>query len=59
MSFAQADDVKWHTCIEAAHETIYMNNNMVNSKGIEKLLQEESLVPTAVRVSFFPLHFQC
>jgi len=59
MSLAQADDVKQHTLIEAACETIYVNNNMVNSKGVEKLLQEESLVPTAVHVSSFSLHCQC
>jgi len=58
MSLAWVDDTKRCSCIEAACETIYVNNNVINSKGVEKLLQEESLVPTAVRVSSFSLHCQ-
>lgn len=44
------DDVKRRSRIEAARKIIYEMDHMVNSKAVEDLLQEESLVPTIVRV---------
>ena len=43
------DDVKRRSRIEAARKIIYEMGHMVNSKAVEDLLQEESLVPTVVR----------
>ena len=50
VSLAWADDVKRRNLIRAAHEAIYLKNYAVDSDVVEKLLREESLVPTAVHV---------
>ena len=50
VSLAWADDVKWRNLIRAVHEAIYSKNYAVDSSVVENLLQEESLVPTAVGV---------
>lgn len=50
VSPARADDVKRRNLIRAAREAIYLKNYAVDSDVVEKLLREESLVPTAVRV---------
>jgi hypothetical protein len=42
------DNVKWHNRVEMAHEKIYKNSYVVDSTAVEALLQEDSLVPTAV-----------
>jgi anti-sigma28 factor (negative regulator of flagellin synthesis) len=48
MTLARVDDLKRRNRIEAAREAIYNKNYAVDSAPVEKLLQEESLVPTAV-----------
>ena len=50
VSLAWADDVKRRNLIQAAREAIYLKNYAVDSDVVEKLLREESLVPTAVCV---------
>jgi len=50
VSLAWADDVKQCNLIQAAREAIYLKNYAVDSDVVEKLLREESLVPTAVCV---------
>ena len=50
VSLAWADDVKQRNLIRAAREAIYSKNYTVDSGVMENLLQEESLVPTAVGV---------
>jgi hypothetical protein len=49
-TLARVDNVKRRIRVEAAREAIYVNNYTINSKAVENLLQEESLVPTAVCV---------
>ena len=45
---AQVDDEdRWH-CVVAACRAIYEKNYAVNSKAVNQLLQEDSLVPTEV-----------
>jgi hypothetical protein len=48
------DDMKRHNRVETAHEKIYEKGYVVDSTAVEDLLQEDSLVPTAV-CPFFPL----
>jgi hypothetical protein len=50
------DDNRRRGKVLAARELIYKKNKQVNCKAIEELLQETSLVPTAVR-SVSPFHF--
>jgi hypothetical protein len=52
MALARVDDVKRRSRIKAAREAIYVNNYTIDSKVVENLLREDSLVPTAVCVSF-------
>ena len=47
-TLAWIDDVKRHNRVEIACEKIYENGYVVDSTVVENLLQEESLVPTAV-----------
>jgi hypothetical protein len=47
-TLTQIDDVKWHTRVEMAHQKIYEKGYVVDSRAVEDLLQEDSLVPTAV-----------
>jgi len=47
-SLACTDDVNHCSCVEAAHKCIYEKNYAVNSRVVENLLHEDSLVPTAV-----------
>ena len=47
-TLARVDDAKRRSRIAAAHESIYEHNYAVNSAAVENLLQEDSLVPTAV-----------
>ena len=54
-TLARIDDVKWRNRVETVHEKIYEKGYVVDSTVVENLLQEESLVPTAVRaLSFIP-----
>ena len=54
ITLARVDDVSRRSRVEAARESIYKNNNKVNSAGVEKLLGNDSLVPTAVRLISAP-----
>jgi hypothetical protein len=49
---ARVDDVNRRNRVKVAREHIYEKNSGINSKGVENLLQETSLVPTAVCISF-------
>ena len=51
VTLARTDDIKRRNRIEAVHEIIYVKNYMINSKAVERLLQEDSLVPTVVCTS--------
>jgi hypothetical protein len=53
MSLARVDDTKRRSHIKAAREAIYMQNYTIDSKAVEDLLREDSLVPTAVCISIF------
>jgi hypothetical protein len=53
MSLARVDDTKRRSRVKAAREVIYVKNCTIDSKAVENLLQEDSLVPTAVCVSIF------
>ena len=47
---AQVDDEDRRHRVMAAHRAIYKKNYAVNSKAVNRLLQEDSLVPTTVRI---------
>ena len=51
-TLARMDDVKHRAHIETAHEKIYEKGYVVDSRAVEDLLQEDSLVPTAVCAFF-------
>jgi hypothetical protein len=51
-TLAWTDDVKRRNRVETARELIYRKNYGISSKAVERLLQEDSLVPTAVCISF-------
>jgi hypothetical protein len=51
ITLARIDDVKRRNRVEAAREAIYVKNHGIDGTVVENLLQEESLVPTAVWVS--------
>jgi hypothetical protein len=53
-TLARVDDVKQHNRVATAHEKIYGKGYVVNSMAVEDLLEEDSLVPTAV-CAFSPL----
>ena len=53
MSLARVDDTKRRSRIRAAREAIYAKNHTIDSKAVENLLREDSLVPTAVCGSAF------
>ena len=42
------DNVKRRNCVETAHEKIYEQGYVANSRVVEDLLQGDSLIPTAV-----------
>jgi hypothetical protein len=50
-NLARIDDAKRRDRVKAAREHIYENSNGINSKGVQDLLQETSLVPTTVYIS--------
>jgi hypothetical protein len=56
-TLAWTDDVKYCTRVEAARKSIYEKGYMINSEVVENLLQEHSLVPSAVFVSLFLKRF--
>jgi hypothetical protein len=53
-TLARIDDVKRRNRVETAREKIYEKGYVVDSTVVEDLLQEDSLVPTAV-CAFCPL----
>ena len=50
-TLARIDDANRHDHVKVAHELIYEKSNGINSKGVQNLLQETSLVPTTVYTS--------
>jgi hypothetical protein len=52
-TLARVDDVKRRNLVERAREKIYEMGYVVDSTVVEDLLQEDSLVPTAVYAFFF------
>lgn len=54
---ARVDDEDRRYRVVAARRAIYEKNYAVNSKAVNRLLQEDSLVLTAVRSSKCPSHF--
>lgn len=50
-TLARIDDANRRDHVKAAREHIYEKNNGINSKGVQNLLQETSLVPTTVYIS--------
>ena len=67
-NLARIDDANRRDRVKAAREHIYEKSNGINSKGVENLLQETSLVPTTVYTSlllgvvisneWFRMHFR-
>jgi hypothetical protein len=47
-TLARIDDVKRRNRVEIARKIIYEKNYGISSRAVEKLLQEDSLVPTTV-----------
>jgi hypothetical protein len=54
MSLARVDNLERRRRIKAAREIIYLKNYRTNSKVVEDLLQQDSLVLTAASV-YLPL----
>ena len=50
-TLAQIDDTNRRDHVKVAREHIYEKSNGINSKGVQNLLQETSLVPTTVYTS--------
>ena len=50
-NLVRIDDANRRYIVKVAHEHIYEKRNGINSKGVENLLQETSLVPTTVYIS--------
>lgn len=59
LTLARTDDARRCSRIRAAQEAVYLNNYAINSKAVEKLLQEHSLVPAKVRSCFLFLSANC
>jgi len=50
-TLARIDDANRRDLVKVARAHIYEKNNGINSKGVQNLLQETSLVPTTVYTS--------
>ena len=50
-NLARIDDANRRDRVKVAREHIYEKSNGINSKGVQNLLQETSLVPTTVYIS--------
>jgi hypothetical protein len=50
-NLARIDDANRRDRVKVAREHIYEKSNGINSKGVQNLLQENSLVPTTVYIS--------
>jgi hypothetical protein len=55
-TLAWIDDSNRRFDVKVAREHIYEKSNGINSKGVEDLLQETSLVPTTVYTSLLLGH---
>jgi len=49
-TMARVDNMQRRNLVDAARRVIYEKNFRVNSAGVKNMLQDTSLVPTAVRV---------
>lgn len=56
-SLARMDNKQYQTKIQKARKLIYKENHSVTSAEVERLLKEQSLVPTRVSLSFFMLMY--
>ena len=54
MSLARIDNPERRSRIKAAREIIYVKDYKTDSKAVEDLLRQDSLVPTAASVCFPP-----
>jgi hypothetical protein len=54
VQFARVDNLQRLNKISSARRIIYEDNYLVNSAAVERILKEESLVPTSVRFFFSP-----
>ena len=52
VSLARVDDVDRRARVQAARTAIYENNHPVNGAAVERLLNQDSLVPSIVSVFF-------
>jgi hypothetical protein len=52
MSLARVDNLEWRRRIKVAQEIIYLKNYGTDSKAVEDLLRQDSLVPTVASVYF-------
>jgi hypothetical protein len=52
MSLARVDNLERRRRIKVAQEIIYLKNYGTDSKAVEDLLRQDSLVPTAASVYF-------
>jgi hypothetical protein len=52
MSLARVDNLERRRRIKVAREIIYLKNYGTDSKAVEDLLRQDSLVPTAASVYF-------
>jgi hypothetical protein len=52
-TLARINDANRRDQVRVAREHIYEKSNGINSKGVQNLLQETSLVPTTVYASLF------
>jgi hypothetical protein len=50
ISLARVDDLERRSLIKVAWEIIYVKDYKTDSKAVEDLLQQDSLVPTAASV---------
>ena len=50
-TLARIDDANRHDHVKVARKHIYEKSNEINSKGVQNLLQETSLVPMTIYTS--------
>ena len=51
-TLARVDDARYRNRIISARKSIYEENNTIDSAGVERMLKEQSLVPTMVFVIY-------
>lgn len=57
-ALARTYDNQWRGKVDAARETIYQKNYAVDSDAVEKVLKDQSLVPTTVSVDIHTQSFR-